>query len=194
MRYVMTIKKGYLILFSVLILLLLYFGLLLGRYSITEELAIRYSFPNQSGEKVFEKEFGRKKVVVWDTGTVSFAKLINKDWGILYSLRDSAEISVITPGEKMKFAWSATLQDEKYYDTLFAVEVLDTQIVKVVVSNEGSNENELSLSEIKEQSTVYIEMDLTNGYAAHYSYLSTSDVGGFVFRGLNSEGKVISVQ
>ena len=94
----------------------------------------------------------------------------------------------------MKFTWSATLKDDKYYDTLLAAKVLDNEIVKVIVSNESSNENDLSLSEVKEQSTVYVKMDVINGYAAHYSYLHTSDVGGFVFRGLNSEGEVISVQ
>jgi hypothetical protein len=56
------------------------------------------------------------------------------------------------------------------------------------------NDIQLSLSKVKEYSTVYIEMDVINGYAAHYSYLKPSDVKGFVFRGLNSEGKVISVQ
>lgn len=94
----------------------------------------------------------------------------------------------------MKFIWSATLKDDKYYDSLFAAEVLDTKIAKVIVSNESGNENDLSLSEVKEQSTVYVEMDVINGYAAHYSHLHNSDVGGFVFRGLNSEGKVVSVQ
>lgn len=178
-------KKRYIIFLSALILLFLAF---------TEASAIRYSFPNQRGENVFEKEFDKKKVVVWDTGTESYVKLISRDWGVFHRSTTADEISVITPDEKMKFTWSATLKDGKYYDTLFAAEILDPNIVKVIVSNESSNENDLSLSEVKEQSTVYVKMDVINGYAAHYSYLHTSDVGGFVFRGLNSEGEVISVQ
>jgi hypothetical protein len=107
----------------------------------------------------------------------------------------------------MKYTWSATQQFNNFYDTLFAVEVLDTNIVKVIISNEINNENYLSmisneinnqnylsLSEAKKQSSVFFELDVINGYTAHYSYLHTSDVGEFVFRGLNSEGKVIWIQ
>ena len=189
----MKIKKEKIIFISVLLLLFLYFGPLFGGYSFSEMSAIRYSFSNQGGKVVFEKEFGNTKVVIWDTGTVKEAKLIRKDWGILYRAVGSDAISALTPEEKMKVAWSATQHEEKYYETLFAVEVLDSRITKVVVSNESSNENEYSLREVKEQSTVYIEMDVKNGYAAHYGTYSNSDVGGFVFRGLNSEGKVVSV-
>lgn len=188
----MKIKKHYII-FSVLILLVLYVGHLNG-YKLTEESAIRNSFPNQSGENVYEKEFDNKKVVVWDAGTAKYVKLINTDWGILHRATVISDIGVTTLDEKMKFSWSATLKDDKFYDTLFAVEVLDTKIVKVIVSNERNNEKELSLDEVKEQSTVYVEMDVINGYAAHYSYLHTLDVGAFIFRGLDSEGNVLSVQ
>lgn len=189
----MKIKKSYIIFYSVLILLL-YLNHLSTGYSFTEESAIRNSFPNQDGENVFEKEFDSKKVVVWDTGTESYVKLIIKDLCIFHRVTAANAISGITTDKMMKFTWDATLKDDKYYDTLFAAEVLDTKIVKVIVSNKSSNEINLSLSEVKEHSTVYIEMDVINGYAAHYSYLKPSDVGGFVFRGLNSEGKVISVQ
>ncbi|MBU0904701.1 MAG: hypothetical protein KKF57_05875 [Firmicutes bacterium] len=188
----MKIKKRY-IMFSVLILLVLYVVHLNG-YRLTEESAIRNSYPNQSGEVVYEKEFDQKKVVIWDAGTAKYVKLINKDWGILHRATVISGIGGTTLDEKMKFNWNSTLKEDKYYDTLFAVEVLDTKIVKVIVSNERNNEKALSLDEAKEQSTMYVEMDVINGYAAHYRYLHTSDVGAFIFRGLDSEGNVLSIQ
>lgn len=188
----MKIKKRYIIV-SVLILLALFVGHLNG-YKLTEESAIRHSYPNQSGEIVYEKEFDQKKVVIWDAGTAKYVKLLNKDWGILYRTTVISGIGGTTLDEKMKFSWTATLKEDKYYDTLFAVEVLDTKIVKVIVSNERNNEKVLSVDEAKEQSTVYVEMDVLNGYAAHYRYLHTLDVGAFIFRGLDAKGNVLSVQ
>ena len=191
-RRILKLKKRY-IMFSVLILLVFYVVHLNG-YRLTEESAIRNSYPNQSGKIVYEKEFDHKKVVIWDTGNGKYVKLINKDWGILHRVTEISGIGGTTLDEKMKFNWSATLKEDKYYDTLFAVEVLDTKIVKVIVSNERNNEKVLSLDEAKEQSTVYVEMDVLNGYAAHYRYLHTSDVGAFIFRGLDSDGNVLSIQ
>jgi hypothetical protein len=192
----MKIKKRYLIFFAVL-LLLLYFDPLSTGYSLTEESAIRNSFPNQGGEIVFEKKFDNNKVVVWDTGPESYVKLLRKELGIFYRVHAANAVSGITADNKMKFTWDATLKDDIYYDTLFAAVILDKKIVKVIVSNNGINninDINLTLREVEENSTVYIEMDVINGYAAHYSYLHNSDVGGFLFRGLNSEGKVISIQ
>lgn len=178
--------------FSVLILLGLYF-VHLNSYRLCEESAIRNSFPNQSGKIVYEKEFDHKKVVIWDTGNGKYVKLINKDWGILYRVTEISGIGGTTLDEKMKLTWSSTLKKDKYYDTLFAVEILDHKIVKVIVSNERNNGSILSLNEAKEQSTVYEEMNVLDGYAAHYRYLHTSEVGAFIFRGLDSEGNVLSL-
>ena len=188
----MKLKKRY-IMFSVLILVVLYVVHLNG-YRLSEESAIRNSYPNQSGEIVYEKEFNPKKVIIWDTGNGKYVKLINNDWGILHRVTEISGIGGTTLDEKMKFTWSSTLKENKYYDTLFAVEILDPKIVKVIVSNERNNGSLLSLDEAKEQSTVYVEMDVLNGYAAHYRYLHTSDVGAFIFRGLDSEGNVLSIQ
>ena len=122
----LKIKKRYII-FSILLLIVLYVGHLNG-YKLTEKSAIRHSYPNQSGEIVYEKEFDQKKVVIWDAGTAKYVKLINKDWGILHRATVISDIGGTTLDEKMKFSWSATLKDDKNYDTLFAVEVLDSKI------------------------------------------------------------------
>lgn len=97
-----------------------------------------------------------------------------------------------TPKEKMKIAWSASERDEKHYDSLFAAEIMDDSLVKVVVTNADLEEESTSLAEAKKQSTVVIEMDVKHGYAAHHSYLNHSDAGDFVFHGLNEKGEVIS--
>lgn len=186
-------KKRYLIIFGVL-LILFYFGpSILGGYSWTEYSAIRYTFPNEDGKVVFQKEFGNKKVVIWDTGKQRYVKLIENTLGLLYRSTNVSEINAATLDEKMIITWSGSQNEDEFYDTLFAAEVLDDDIVKVVISNDDRNGNDMSLSEGKEHSTLFVEMDVINGYAAYYSYLPYSDVGNFVFRGFNSDGKVVSV-
>ncbi|MGP4109216.1 hypothetical protein [Virgibacillus sp. L01] len=189
------LKKRYLIIFSALLLLLigLYFGpAVLGGYAITEHSAIRYTVPSQDGELVFEKEIEDKKIVIWDTGKVNYVKLIENPSGILKRVTNVNSISGQTLDEKMKVTWSGAEIENEFYDLIFAAEVLDKEIEKVIVSNEQDDKKSTPLSIVKEQSTVFIEMDVKNGFAAHYSKLPHGDVGSFSFRGINSDGKIVS--
>lgn len=188
-------KKRYLLTVSVLLLLFLgvYFGpSVLGGYAITEHSAIRYTLPNQDGEVVFEKETEDKKIVVWDAGKVNYVKLLENPSGILKRVTNVNSISGQTLDEKMKVIWSASEKADKFYGAIFAAEVLDDEIKKVIVSNEQDDKKSTPLRIVKEQSTVFIEMDVRDGFAAHYSKLPSSGVGSFSFRGVNSDGKVVS--
>ncbi len=188
-------KKRYLIIFSALLLLLLglYFGpSVLGGYAITEHSGIRYTLPNQDGDVVFEKEIEDKKIVVWDTGKVNYVKLIEKPLGIFKRVTNVSSISGQTIDEKMKVTWSGAEIEDEFYDVIFAAEVLDKEIEKLIVSNEQNDKKSTPLSIVREQSTVFIKMDVENGFAAHYRKLPSSDIGSFSFRGINSDGKVVS--
>ncbi|GGM40918.1 hypothetical protein GCM10011351_28930 [Paraliobacillus quinghaiensis] len=189
-------KKRYLVIFGLLFLLLLvvYFvPSVLGGYALTEHSAIRYTFPTKDGEVVFEEEFEDKKLVIWDTGKVNYVKVIDKPFGIFKRLTDFNAISAQTVDEKMKITWSGTpIENELYHDVIFAAEVLDKGIEKVIVSNEQYDKKNTPLSIVKKHSTVFIEMNVKDGFAAHYSKLPNGDVGSFSFRGLNSDGKIVS--
>lgn len=187
-------KKPILIISSALFLLGVYFGpSVLGGFAITEHSAIRYTFPNQDGELVFEKELEDKKIVFWDVGKATYVKLVENSLGILKRVTDVNSIDILAEDEKMKVNWSAhKVEDKGIYDVIFATTVLDKDIEKVIVSNEKNDSKSTPLSVVKEQSTVFIEMNVKDGYAAHYSKLQNEDVGSFSFRGLNSDGKVVS--
>src|SRR5690606_33055763 len=98
-----------------------------------------------------------------------------------------------TQDEKMKITWTATHQAGEIYHTLFAVEALDENIVKVIISNEIKSGKDLSLQEVEEQSTIFAEIDFENGVAAHYALIPNVDVGNFKFRGVDTEGNVVSI-
>lgn len=187
--------KRYFLRFGLFFLLLLgvYFSpSLLGGYALTEHSAIRYTFPTEDGEVVFEKEMEDKKLVIWDTGKVNYVKVIDKPLGIFKRLTDVSSISVQTVDEKMKVTWSGTAIENELYDVIFATKVLDKEIEKVIVSNEQNDKKSTPLGVVKEQSTVFIEMDVIDGFAVNNSKLPHEDVGSFSFRGINSDGKVVS--
>lgn len=191
------IKKRCFLSFSVVFLLFagLYFGpSVLGGYALTEHSALRYTLPNQEGEVVFEKEIEDKKIVVWDTGETNYVKLIENPSGIFKRVVSADAISGQPSDEKMKVMWSGTEIEEgaSVYEVLFAANVLDQEIEKVIVSNEQDDEESTPLHIVKEQSSVFIEMDVIDGFAVHNSKLPGGDVGSFSFRGINSDGEIVS--
>jgi hypothetical protein len=187
-------KKRYIIIFAVLMIMYFLGPPFLGGNSWSEYSAIRYSYPNMDGKVVFEKEFENKKLIIWDTNHRPYVKLIENKFGFLFRSTNSSVIDAEALNGKMKITWSANQKGDKSYNTIFGAEVYDKDIVKIIVSNERHlNESDLSLSEVKEKSTLFIEMVVENGYAAHYVSLPNSKTGGFVFRGVNSEGNIVSL-
>ncbi|MCG7344753.1 hypothetical protein MHZ92_11450 [Sporosarcina sp. ACRSL] len=187
------LKKRHLIIL-ILLMIIIYFGpSFLGGYYLTERSAIRNSFPND-GIVVLEKDVKNKKIVVWDTGQNKSIELIESNFGFLHRPILGSEIFGETPDKKMKTTWAATHHEGVFYNTIFAAEALDEDIVKVIVSNEPHvREIYLSLKEVEEQSTIFVEMVIENGVAIHYSLLPTDEVGNFTFRGVDAEGNVVTI-
>ncbi|MCT2534869.1 hypothetical protein NC661_03980 [Aquibacillus koreensis] len=178
--------------FAILVLLLIifYFGpTFLGGYYWTEKSAIRNVDSIPAGKVIFEKEFKNKKVVVWDTGQIKYVRLIENNFWFLYRSTSVSGIDGETSDEKMKTTWLVS----QGKDALFAAEILDEDIVKVIVSNEANLEGEnLSFKEVKEQSSLFVEMDVKDGVAAQYTSLLHSESINFVFRGVNADGNDVS--
>lgn len=187
-------KKRRLLFYVLSAVLVVYFApAVMGGYSYSEQAAVRDSFPHESGEVIFEKPFGDKKILVWRTENKSYVKLLERKWGIFHRVADTASIEQREPERKMKMTWSASKKEGDRYDTLVAAETIDPSIRKVIVSNEGFHKKLTSLDEVHKHATVYVEMDVKNGYAAHYLDLPHSETGDFVFRGLDEQGNIVSV-
>lgn len=182
------------ILLIVLLLLIIYLFNNSG-YSISVNNAIRNSYPSKDGEVILEKDYENKKTIIWKTNNGNYVKLVEPKWGFLYHVSDVAELYPMAPliGKEgdIKRAWSSSLNSNKMYETIFAVESGNPKIKRVIVSNDNIDNVILDdVEEIKENSTVFIELILEDGFAAAYRELNTKDAGGFIFRGVNEKGEV----
>ncbi|MGF7050630.1 hypothetical protein J2T13_005180 [Paenibacillus sp. DS2015] len=179
----------------VLLLLIIYLFNKSG-YSLTENNAIRNSYPSKDGEVIYVKDYGNKKTIIWKTNNGNYAKLVEPKWDIFYHVSHVAELYPMTPvvGQEgdIKRTWSASLNSNKMFETIFAVASDNPEIKRVIVSNDNIDNVILdNIEEIKENSTVFIELKLEDGFAAAYSELKTKDAGGFIFRGIDEKGKII---
>lgn len=184
---------------SILLVVLLFLVIYLfnnSGYSIIENNAIRNSYPFEDGQVLNEKDYENKRVVIWKTNNGNYVKLIERKWGFLFHVSNVAVLQPMSPliGNEgdIKRAWSASLNSKKMYETIFAVESDHPDIKRVIVSNDNiDNIIPDDLEEIKENSTVYIELKLEDDFATAYRELNTKDAGGFIFRGVNEKGEII---
>ncbi|MBP1994417.1 hypothetical protein [Paenibacillus eucommiae] len=182
------------ILLLVFLWLLSYFFMAESGYSFNENKALRNSLPYQDGKVVYQKDFGSNKIIIWDTANTKYAKVIHTKWGVLHQVRNVSVLLSREPGDAINRTWSASLNSKKLYETTFAVEVKNANIEKVIISNDNiDNEISEQLDEIKNNSSIFIELEVQDGFAVSYNELPVNDVGGFVFRGLDKNGQVITV-
>lgn len=167
-------------------------------YSVTENNAIRNSHPFQDGKVLYKNDYETKKTMIWNTHNGNYVKLIERKWGFLFHVSTTAVLQPMSPliGNEgdIKRTWSASLNSNKMYETVFAVESDNPAIKKVIVSNDNID-NAISddWEEIKVNSTVFIELILEDGFTTAYRELNTKDAGGFIFRGVNEKGEVVTL-
>ncbi|MFC3040787.1 hypothetical protein ACFOGI_11060 [Virgibacillus xinjiangensis] len=172
----------------IVILIVGYFGpSAFGGYYWTEHAAIWDTFPNQSGEVVAEKEFGTKKLIIWDSEPRDYVKLIEKHAGLLYRAADITPMDVQAANGDLRVTWSATEMESGMYEVIFAAEVLDEEIEKVIVSKEEeSRESIVSSNERAASAENVVEIEVEKGYAIHYTTLPAAETGDFVFQGIDA--------
>ncbi|AQQ53151.1 hypothetical protein [Planococcus lenghuensis] len=186
-------KRVRAVIMGVILLSAFYFGpSFFGGYYWTESAASEQSYHNTELVEVYRKKVDDRKVIIQDNGFLRVAKVIDRPLGLFYQVELATYVSAATSDEKMKFGWTAIQKQEEYYEVLLAVEAMDENIEKVIVTNEYPEQKDASVDELKELSDLFIEMEVENGYAAHYLELPNSEAGGFEFRGINAEGEVIS--
>ncbi|MBE9917117.1 hypothetical protein G8C92_24155 [Paenibacillus donghaensis] len=186
-------KPIYIILVLLILCSVTYFFTSQFGYSLNEKSVLLKSFPFQNGHVVYQKEFGNNKIVIWDTGDKKYAKVVKVAWGMLYQVRNISEMLPREPNDFISRTWSASLNSTGRYETIFAVEAKNPDIEKVIISNDNiDHEISNQLKEIKQKSSVYIELKVQDGFAVSYNELPMNDVGNFVFRGLDHKGQIIT--
>lgn len=182
--------------FFVVILAIVFFILYRYGYSLNEKQALRISYPFTDGDVVYNKKFENNKAVIWETENFNYVKQVEIKLGFLYQVSNVAVLQSMQPligteGELMG-TWSARLNSRNMYDTIFGVESDNPEIKRVIISNDNiDNVISYDMDEIKENSTVFIELNLEDGFAASYNELNTKDASGFIFRGVNDKGEIL---
>lgn len=182
--------------FFVVILAIVFFILYRYGYSLNEKQALRISYPFTDGDVVYNKKFENNKAVIWETENFNYVKQVEIKLGFLYQVSNVAVLQSMQPligteGELMG-TWSARLNSRNMYDTIFGVESDNPEIKRVIISNDNiDNVISYDMDEIKENSTVFIELILEDGFAASYNELNTKDASGFIFRGVNDKGEIL---
>lgn len=186
--------RVFVVLISLLVLIVYIFNK--SDYSISEREAIHNLYPSENGEWMYSKTYDNKKVVILRKEHKDYVTLIESKWGVLHRASVISELHPVAPlkGNETsitKRTWHAKINSYKMYDTVIAVATDNNEITKIIVSNEDTDSNESlnDLDEIKENSTIYIELVLEDGFAAAYRELKSP--GEFKFRGLNDKGEII---
>ncbi|KOP67524.1 hypothetical protein AMS62_21475 [Bacillus sp. FJAT-18019] len=188
-------KKISFLILAAIVVVINYTPLFLGGYMYNEEQAVRRLYPEYSGNKLYEKTEDQHKLIVWSGGNQKMVTVVENKWGWLYRARNSVVLVRTSQDEPFVRTWSATNHGgHDLSDTLLAVETTESESSKIIVTNEPMDEEPVAdLEQLKALSGVYIEMDVEQGYAIHYEQLPADQIGGFVFRSIDSEGKILSV-
>lgn len=188
-------KKISILILAAIVVVINYMPLFLGGYMYNEEQAIRSSYPEYTGNKLYEKTEDQYKLIVWSGAYEKMVTVIENKWGFLHRVKSSSALVRVSQEEPFIRTWSATHHGENdLSDTLLAVETPDSDSSKIIVTNEPMDEEPVTdLEQLKALSGVYIEMDVEQGYAIYYGQLPSDQIGGFVFRSIDSEGKILSV-
>ncbi|KOR90115.1 hypothetical protein [Paenibacillus solani] len=188
-------KKISFLILAAIVVVINYTPLFLGGYMYNEEQAVRRLYPEYTGNKLYEKREDQHKLVVWSDGNQKIVTVVENKWGWLYRARNSVELVRTSQDEPFIRTWSATNHGgNDIYDTILAVETSENESSTIVVTNEPMDEEPVAdLERLKALSGIYIEMDVEQGYAVYYGQLPADQTGGFVFRSIDSEGKILSI-
>ncbi|MFC7677401.1 hypothetical protein [Paenibacillus sp. GCM10028914] len=166
------------------------FFLKMSGYSFSKEGALKYSVP-YDGDIVYEQNFSNHTLVILKGKQETYAKLIKSKWNVLFQVTNVSVLGPLYPDETNLRTWSAHLNSNKRYDTILAIEVSDPRFRKVIITNEKiDNEKSTDVEEIKENSNIFIELNIVNGYAGTFQELDSKDAGGFVFRAIDDTGSI----
>ncbi|WP_127498900.1 hypothetical protein [Paenibacillus glycanilyticus] len=185
--------SGFKIFLLVICLSVIYFGVN-GGYAFSKANALKNSNMLHGGDSVYEITSGTNTIVIWHAVHKDQVVLVKKKWGLLYRVEDVSQMYPSVSEPKTLFrTWSAQMNGKKRYEAIIAAQTLDPKVKSIVVSNDSKDADIADhIEEIKNSSTFFIELPVTNGYAATYQVLDPGVSTGFVFRTLDQNGSIIS--
>lgn len=165
-------------------------------YVLTEQKALS-SLLGPSKDAVYKKKVDKEHtLLMYRNGEYEECILMSTRLGIWYRADRSISLSMRNPEDSIDYNWSASSNSEGNYDVIFAVKVKDSQIKRVVVSNDGIDgdtaDSEKYFDDTINLSSVKMDLVLMNGYGMAYKEITTDESTAFVFRGLDAKGKIIA--
>ncbi|WP_336773412.1 hypothetical protein [Paenibacillus sp. MMO-58] len=157
--------SGFKIFLLVICLFVIYFGVK-GGYTFSKANALKNSNLLHGGESVYDITSGTNTIVIWKTARYDQVVLVKKKWGFLYRVEDVSQMypSVSEPNTLFR-TWSAQMNSKKRYEAIIAAQTLDPKVKSIVVSNDSLDEGIADhMEEIKNSSTFFIEVPVTNGF------------------------------
>lgn len=166
-------------------------------YVLTEQKALSSLLGPSKGDAVYKKKVDKEHtLLMYRNGEYEEGILMSTRLGIWYRADRSISLSMRNPEDSIDYNWSASSNSEGNYDVIFAVKVKDSQIKRVVVSNDGIDGDTADTEEYFDDtinlSSVKMDLVLMNGYGMAYKEITKDESTAFVFRGLDATGKIIA--
>ncbi|MCS7461927.1 hypothetical protein N0M98_17455 [Paenibacillus doosanensis] len=165
-----------------------------GGYFFSESAAIRKTFSLPEAPVVYEKTMGDKKIVIANSEGGLRAMLLETKWKVLHRVTHMTALLPRDPSDTLLRTWSASLTSDNQYDTLIVAQSKHPDAKQIIVSNDAlDQEIPASLEQVRKASSIFIEMDVENGFAVYNGLLEPQSVGAFVFRQVDDSRRVLSV-
>ncbi|MFC4811350.1 hypothetical protein [Paenibacillus sp. GCM10023250] len=142
---------------------------------------------------VYERALGSDRVAILSNGSRSKAQIVHRKWGLLYEHGTSVEMAALPGRESVRYAWFSAGAGEAdgKIGVVFAAESLDPAVKTVIISND-TLEHPANAADVKGASTVYVELEVGGKYAIAAKELGGKDVGSFVVRAADANGKILA--
>ncbi|QHT63054.1 hypothetical protein GXP70_25865 [Paenibacillus lycopersici] len=162
-------------------------------YALTEKQAIRSAGVYSGQSNVFAKPFGDDNIVLLSNGSQIKAQIVHRKWGFLYKPGTSVEMAALEGHPNVRYAWFSIDGDshDGKRDIVFAAESTEDAVKKVVISNDKLNAPK-DAAELKANASVYVELDLKQTYSIEVQAIDEQEIGSFVIRGLDADGRIVA--
>lgn len=162
-------------------------------YSLSQERALRRTDSYSGLAQVSEQSLGGDKIVMRTNGSLSKTQIVHRKWGFLYKPGTSVEMAALPGNANVRYAWFSadSGRSDGKVDVVFAAESDDPKVKTIIVSNDTLSAPKDS-AEAKANATVYVELDVARKYAIVVQALDQKDIGSFVVRGADAEGRFVT--
>ncbi|QHW32984.1 hypothetical protein GZH47_20755 [Paenibacillus rhizovicinus] len=176
-----------------LVVAVAYFAFHQTGYAFTEKEALRSAGVYNGLTKAYEQPFGSDVIVMMSNGSQSRVQIVHNKFGFLHKPGTSVEMAALDGQSSVRYAWFSTGASGKdgKREIVFAAESSDAAIRKVIISNDRLNAPKDS-AEVKKNASVYVELDVAKQYGIVVEELEAQEIGSFVVRGADADGRIVT--